>query len=153
MAQWRSGAVAQWRSGAVAQWRSGAVAQWRSGAVAQWRSGAAVRTPDPQSRDPGSESSCYRFKAWAISFSPRCSSSFCYINRLLAVDRGGYMNEQSSPRSNCSVVECLLEKSSWNWKDSGLPEYKALSVPKTGLPAVYELTFHNNGNMYLNRLV
>ena len=37
--------------------------------------GGEVRTSDPLSRETGFESSCCRFETWAISFTPRCSSS------------------------------------------------------------------------------
>ena len=35
--------------------------------------GGVVTTPDSQSREPGSESSCYRFETWTISLNPHSS--------------------------------------------------------------------------------
>ena len=52
-----------------------------------------VRTLDSQSREPGFESSCCRFKALVIFFTPHCYSSFSCINEYLVIDRGGYVNE------------------------------------------------------------
>ena len=45
-----------------------------------------VRTPDSELRGSGLESPCYCFEAWAISFTPRCSSSLSYMNEYLATD-------------------------------------------------------------------
>ena len=42
------------------------------------------------SREPGLESSCCHFKAWAISFTPRCFSSPSCVNEYLLIGRGGY---------------------------------------------------------------
>ena len=57
------------------------------------RGGPVVRTLDPQSREPGFESSCCHIEALAISFTPRCHSSLSCINEYLAIERGGHMNE------------------------------------------------------------
>ena len=48
---------------------------------------------EKHSRKPGFESSCCRFDDFAISFIPRCHSSFICIKEYLATDRGGYLNE------------------------------------------------------------
>ena len=52
-----------------------------------------VRTPDPQSREPGFESSYCRLKTLAISFTPCGHSSLSRINEYLATDRCGYVIE------------------------------------------------------------
>ena len=60
------------------------------GAAVQ-RGGVVVRPSDSQSIEPGFQPTCGRFKAWAISFTPRCSSSHSCTNEYLAVDSSGYM--------------------------------------------------------------
>ena len=54
---------------------------------------AVGRTADSQSREPVFESSCCRFEAWAILFTPHCLNSLSCINEDLATDRGVHMNE------------------------------------------------------------
>ena len=71
--------------------------------------GGGGRRSDSQSRESGFESSCCRFEAWAISFTPRCSISHICINEYLAINNGGYVIEQSS-RNNCSLAECFQDK-------------------------------------------
>ena len=80
------------------------------------RGDAVVRKSDSQSREPTFASSCCRFEAWTISFTPRCINSLSYINEYLDTDRGGYVNE-CSPRSNCSVAVWYPEKSSRCWNE------------------------------------
>ena len=70
------------------------------------RGGILAGTTGSQSREPGFESSCCRFEALTISFTPHCHSSLSCINEHLVTDRRGYVNEQSS-RSNCSVAGCF----------------------------------------------
>ena len=55
--------------------------------------GVVVRTTDSQSREPGSESPCYRFESWTISLNSRCSGSISRIIEYLAIYSGGYVNE------------------------------------------------------------
>ena len=55
--------------------------------------GGIVFKMNSQSREYGFESSCCHFEAWAILFTPHCSSSLGCINEYLAIDMGGYLNE------------------------------------------------------------
>ena len=54
------------------------------------RGGVVDRTSDSQSREPRIESSYSCFEACEILFTPCCSSC---INKYLAIDSGGYVNE------------------------------------------------------------
>ena len=75
-----------------------------------------VRTTDLQLKYPGFESSSCRFEASAISFTPRCLSVSSCINKYLAIDSGGYMNEESS-RNNCCEARCFPHMSNWCWNE------------------------------------
>ena len=68
--------------------------------------GAAVRTLDCQLRESGFESSCCRFEAWAVSFTPRCPSSLSCIKEYLVTD--WWICERMLPRE----VEMALELTS-----------------------------------------
>ena len=50
-----------------------------------------VRTSVSRLREPGLESSCCCFEAWAISFTPHCLSSLSCRSKYLAIDSGEYM--------------------------------------------------------------
>ena len=67
-----------------------------------WGGRRAVRTPDPQSREPGFESSCCRFETLAISFTPRCHSSLSCINEYMATKWDGHVNVVITWRMNAT---------------------------------------------------
>ena len=50
---------------------------------------------------------------WAILLTPLCLSSLSCINKYLAIDSGGYVNEESLHHSNYNMAECFPEKLSW----------------------------------------
>ena len=75
-----------------------------------------VRRPDSQSREPGFKSHCGRFEPLASVITPRCHSSLSCINEYLAIQSGGYVNEEPS-RSNSSVAEYFPKKLRWPWNE------------------------------------
>ena len=43
--------------------------------------------------NPGSNPVCYRFDAWAVSFSPRHRIALSCVNEYLTIDSGGNVNK------------------------------------------------------------
>ena len=75
---------------------------------------------DSQSSGPGFESPlCYRFKDWAFSFSPRCPNSLSCLNKDLAIDGRGNMNEVFA-RNYC-VARILPREAELVSEGTGLP--------------------------------
>ena len=90
----------------------------------QWLRG---RSSDSRLREPRFKFCAAVLKPWAIVFTLHCFSSLSYINEYMAIDSGGYVDEQPS-RITCGIWLDASQRS-WDgvWLNRSVREVKCKS--------------------------